>query len=424
MKRPRVFYGWYIVAASALLMTYSAGVILFGFTAFVNPIVATFGWSYAQVSLAMSLRGIESGALNPFLGIAIDRFPARRLVLIGVIAFGLGLFLLSRVTNLVMFYIAFLVIGLGSSLAVQMIPMTMIARWFRKNMGKASGILAVGTGLGGVFIPLLVTLIDTYGWQNTLIFLAVGLLVLGIPLSFVFRNRPEEHGLLPDGKPQGDTKGSERVRSRDFGTGVREALKMRAFWCIGITMMFQMVALNAVIVHMMPYLTSVGMERTDAGQVAMIVAFSSMGARIPFGLLTDIFQKKYAMALCSVLLSAGLFLFWRVDGSSSVLTFLFAVIFGLGMGGFQPVRTPIISEYFGIRNFGVILGLTHVFVTIGVVSSPPLAGWVYDTLGHYGSIWLILSGIALMGAILILTLPPPSGTPKPITDRLVSVTRN
>ena len=419
MKRRGLFYGWYIVAASALLMTYSAGVILFGFTAFMNPVVATFGWSYTQVSLAMSLRGIESGVLNPFLGVVIDRWPARRLALIGVISFGLGLFFLSKVTNLVSFYIAFLVIGLGSSLAIQMLPMTMIARWFKKNIGKASGILAVGTGTGGVFIPLLVKLIDTYGWQDALIFLAVGLWVLGIPLSFVFRNRPEEYGLLPDGEPPDNTKGSSNLGGRDFGTGVREALKMRAFWYIGITMMIQIAAINAAVIHMMPYLTSIGMDRTGAGQVAMMVALASMVARIPFGLLTDIIQKKYAMALCCVLLSVGLLFFWLIDGKSFMLTLLFAFFFGLGMGGFQPVRTPILSEYFGIRNFGVILGLTHIFVTIGSVSSPPLAGWVFDTLGSYGSIWLILGGVALLGAIVILALPPPSpsGTLKPITDR-------
>jgi len=391
-------------------MAYSSGAMLFGFTAFVNPIATTFGWSYAQISLAMSLRGLESGALNPFLGVVIDRWPARRLALAGVLAYGLGLLLLSRVNNLAMFYAAFLVIGLGSSLAIQMLPMTMVARWFRKNIGKASGILAVGTGIGGVFIPLLVKLIDTYGWQNALIVLAIGLWVVGIPLSLVFRNRPEEHGLLPDGSPPDIANGSDNPEARDFNIGVRQAIKMRAFWFIGITLMLQIATINAVVIHLMPYLASIGLERSSASQVSMVVALASMGARIPFGLLSDIFQKRYVMALTCGLLSAGAFLFWLIDGSSFVLIILFAITFGLGMGGFQPVRTPTIAEYFGIRNFGAILGLLSVFVTIGMIVAPPAAGWVFDTLGYYDPAWLILSVTALAGAILILILPPPPGS--------------
>lgn len=403
-----MFYGWYIVAASVLIAVLNGGIIVYGFTAFVNPIAATFGWGYAQISLAMSLRGVETGALNPLLGMAVDRWPSKRLVLIGVIIFGLGLFFLSQVTNLAMFYISFLIIALGSSLAAFMVPTTVVVRWFRKDLGKASGILAMGVGIGGVLIPLLVKMIDAYGWQSALIILAVGMWVVGMPLSFVFRNRPEEYGLLPDGKPQNDLKTSGSLRTYDFSTGVKEALKMRAFWCIGIATMFQMAAISAVTIHIMPYLTSLGMERSSASMVAMLVPLLSLATRIPFGLLADIFQKKYVMALSIGLVSVGTFLFWLIDGRSFGLVLLFAVTFGFGVGGFAPLRAPILREYFGTKNFGTIFGLTSLFLTVGLVASPPLAGWLFDTVGVYGPIWLILSGIAMMGVIVILTLPPAS----------------
>ncbi len=128
MNRPRIFYGWYIVAAGTLLITYTAWSIYFGFTAFVTPIAVATGWSYVQLSLAMSLLGVEAGALNPFMGMAVDRFPARRLVLIGVVIFGFGLFCISQVTTIAMFYMSFLLIGLGTSLAMQMVLMTATAR--------------------------------------------------------------------------------------------------------------------------------------------------------------------------------------------------------------------------------------------------------------------------------------------------------
>jgi len=389
---------------------------MFGFTAFITPIAVATGWSYAQISLATSLRGLESGALSPFLGAAVDRWPARRLVLIGIIIFGLGLFLVSRSNSLAAFYIFFILTAFGSSLAIQMVPPTMVARWFRKNVGKATGILAMGNGAGGLMVPLLVILIDTYGWQMALVILAAGLWVIGIPLSFVFRNRPEEHGLLPDGRVEDVTAKSSNLYAPDYSVGVKEAIRMRAFWYAGIATVFQVVAASTIVVHLMPYLTSVGLERSQAGMITMLVPLFSLASRIPFGLLMDKFPKKYVMALSIGLISMGAFLFWLIDGSSVWLMVLFAIVFGFGLGGFMPVRVPIYREYFGPRSFATIFGLLSVFNTVGMIAGPPLAGWVFDTRGDYGPTWLVLSGIAMAGAIIVLFLPLPPGEQTPITD--------
>jgi len=410
-----MFYGWYIVAAALLIMTYSLGTVTYGFTAFIAPIAATFGWSYAQISLALSLRGIEVGALDPLIGMAADRWPSRRLMLIGVTLYGLGIICISQATNLAMFYTGFLIIGLGGSTAIAMVPRTTIARWFKRDVGKASGILTISGGVSGALLPVLVILIDTYGWQTSLLIVAAGMWMLGIPLSFVFRTRPEEYGLLPDGKLQDDVKDSSISESHDFGTGVREALKMRAFWHIGFAYMFQVSAIMAVMTHVMPYLASVGVERSTASLVTMLILLVSLPARVGFGWLADIITSKYVSAMTGVLTSVGLFLFWLINGSSLGLMIGFVVIFGFGHGGMVPVRLVLVRRYFGTKRIGTILGLTGVFTMTGIVISPPVAGWVYDTLGYYDPIWLILSGVALIGAILMASTPSASRKLEPIT---------
>ena len=221
-----MFFGWYIVATALLINTYHGGAIGYGFTAFVAPIAATFGWGYAQISLGLSFRGIEEGTLDPLVGIAADRWPAGRLMLVGVSIYGLGILCISQATNLAMFYIGFVILGLGHSLAMSMIPQTMIARWFKKDLGKASAVLAMGGPIGGVLVPVLVKMIDAYSWQRSLLILAVGIWLIGIPLSFIFRARPEEHGLLYDGKPQDDVTGPHSPQRYDSSISVKEALKM------------------------------------------------------------------------------------------------------------------------------------------------------------------------------------------------------
>ena len=406
MRKPQIFYGWVIVAAGAMLIAYSS-IISYGFTAFINPIAASFGWSYAQISLAMSLRGLETGALNPLVGFAVDRWPARNLVLIGILIFASGLVFLSQISSLPMFYVGFLIVGLGASLFAYMIPPTMVARWFRKDIGKASGILATGAAFGGLGIPVLVMIMDTYGWQNAFLVLAGGILVMGIPLAFLFRNRPEDYGMLPDGKLLGEVDSENPGNEPEISISVGVALRMRAFWHIALSTSLQSVVWAGVVTYMMPYLTSLGIVRSTAGLITMMVPLSSLVGRLTFGFMTDKYVNKHIWVLSLILLIISLVILWQVDGASYVMLISFAVFFGLGISGFLPVRTPLFQEYFGIKNFGTILGLSSVFMTIGMVLSPPIVGWFYERLGVYDPIWMVLIGVAIAAAVAMGTMPPP-----------------
>lgn len=414
----KIFFGWYIVAATVLLMSYNSIIFVYGFTAFMSPISLTFG-SYTLTSIAMSLRGLESGTLDPLVGMAADRWPARRLMIIGVIMYAIGILVISQSTNtaifgeseslhLVMFYVGFLVSGLGGAACISVVPMTVSARWFHKNLGKANGIMATGMAIGGLFVPLIVIAIDKFSWQNTLLGLAVGALIIGIPASLLFRNRPEDYGMLPDGRPQEDVEGTP---PEPFGLTVRETLRTRAFWFIGLSSMFQMMAMMSVNAHIMPYLesASVGMVTMMAATGVSILSVASLAARIPFGALADMFKKRQVMALSMGLTAVGLVLLQVLDGNFFWMVVLFAVVYGIGAAGALPLRVPIIREYFGVKKFGTILGLTAVFVTIGVGGGAPLAGWVYDTYGTYSPIWFVYAGACLAGMVLVLFIPPPPG---------------
>ena len=400
-----MFYGWYIVAASAIIGIVIGGTTMRGFTALVDPMVATFGWSYTQISLAMTLRGIEGGVTNPLMGAMADRWPARRLVFIGVIISGLGILFLSQVNNLPTFYTSFIIIGLGGSLGMQVVPAVVIARWFRKNTGKAYGTLAAGIGLSGFLVPLVTMMVDNYGWRAYLVMVTIGVFAICLPMSLLFRNRPEDYGLLPDGKLPNSLTVSRGQQTQDVSMGVKEALKTRAFWHIGIAFMLQIAGGSAVLLHTMPYLSSLGIERSTASMVVMYIAIVSIPSRFVFGWLSDTFRKSYVIAASMVLTSIGLFLFSIINGSSFGSIVGFIIVYGTVVGAYISLRPPIHREYFGVRKFGSILGLGSIFITIGVITAPPLAGWVFDTRGVYYPIWLIFSGVCLIGAILMLTIP-------------------
>ncbi|MFC1954574.1 MFS transporter [Chloroflexota bacterium] len=400
-----MFYGWYIVAASALIMSYNSLLFIYGFSTFINPIVNTYGWSYAQISLARSVRAIATGAINPFLGALVDRWPARRLLIIGSIILGLGLLSLSWATNLALFYGGFTIMGLGGSLATQLVPQTSVARWFRKNLGKANGIMGFSVALGGVAIPLLVMIIDNFGWKTAYIFAAIGIWVLIIPLSFVFRNRPEEYGMLPDGEKSSEVKDTGSRDDKSSKLSVKETLKTRTFWLIGIGSLAQTSGTVSVLTHMMPHFTNTGMERSYASLIIMMVAMVGLTARIPFGWLMDVISKRNVIALCIALSGTSFILlsFVRAD-VPFWLIIAYAITFGFGSGGVW-LRTALIREYFGTKSIGTILGLMGIFTTVGTSTMPVLTGWVYDTVSDYGPMFLALGIANITGALLTLAIP-------------------
>jgi MCP family monocarboxylic acid transporter-like MFS transporter 4 len=163
----------------------------------------------------------------------------------------------------------------------------------------------------------------------------------------------------------------------------------------------------------MPYLSSLGMDRTAASMIIMYISIVSIPMRFLFGWLSDIYKKSHVIAVSMVLTSIGLFLFSIIDGSSFVLIVGFVIVYGSVAGAYISLRPPIMREYFGIRKFGTILGLGGIPLTIGVISTPPLAGWVFDIRGVYDPIWLVFSGVCMLGVILMLTLPQPGKSPKP-----------
>lgn len=410
MKRSEIFfYGWVIVGATVIWMAYQSTMFTYGMTAFITPIAVTSGWSYSQISLASSVRGLEIGALDPLAGILVDRYSLRWLLIGGAIIIAIGAFIISQAPpSLGLFFLGFLVAGLGTSFCQNIVPQTVLARWFRKNIGKAAGLLSLGFALGGLFVPLLTKGIDSIGWQRMLLYLAFGTVVLGIPIAFIFRDRPQKYGLHPDGLPP-DEHGS--ARSAAGGLSVRQALRTRAFWLIGIAAMFQFTAVNAVTIYTIPYLSEdIGIARSTAAFAVMIISMIGFVVRLLYGITADIFPKKYVYAFSLAATTLGVVILGMV-GDTYTMMVVFCVVYGLGVSGSTSMRTPTVREYFGAKHFGSVYGALSVFTVIGGTTGSPIAGWVFDTTGSFFPIWYIYAGLTAIGTVALLMLPKPQPYP-------------
>ncbi|MGB2827577.1 MAG: MFS transporter [Dehalococcoidales bacterium] len=412
----KIFYGWWIVVASFLIALDIGGAVFYGFTAIFEPIVDEMGWSYTQLSLAASLRGLEMGILSPIVGILADRWGPRKLIFGGILVTVASLLLLSSTTSLFMFYVSFVLLAIGVSACTVTVLLTAVANWFRRKMGIASGIAICGFGFSGLMIPVIVRLIEVYDWRTALNILALGMIVLVLPLSFVFRHRPEQYGYLPDDQKQDTTAhlaDSSPSQSLDVELRVKQALKNGTFWRIVLARMYHMTTMMAIITHVMPYLSSISISRATSSLVATAIPLMSIIGRLSFGWFGDKFNKRAVAAASFVMMSCGVFCFAYASNTGIWLLVPFLVLLGIGYGGTNAILPALGREYFGRTNFGSIYGLMEGIGTIGAIIGPTLAGWAYDSLGSYQIVWLLLAGLAVIALASVLTITPVRNVMKP-----------
>jgi MFS family permease len=310
-----------------------------------------------------------------------------------------------------MFYLCFLFIALGAGGCTSVVTMTAVAIWFKKNVGLALGIMASGFGAGGLIIPLIVSMIDASGWRLTLVILGVGMWLLGVPLSLIVRDRPDQLGLSPDGPLTESSTTSDQGESPEkTKRAFLEMIKKRSFLYLNIAETVRMMTVTAVVTHLMPYLSSIGIPRAASGAVAAALPLVSIVGRFGFGWWGDRFDKRIVLATTFFLMSAGVFAFCYVQSFWVLL--LFILLFAPGFGGSMVLRGAILQEYYGMASFGKMLGIVLGSASIGGIIGPTLAGWAFDTLGSYTSVWYGLCGISGVAIFLIMKIKPnvsPSG---------------
>jgi len=421
-RKRKIFYGWWIVAAAVVLNFFVGGTFVYGFTVFFNPIRNTFGWSAAVTSVAFTLQRLETGFLEAAAGFLVDRVGPRKLMLCGWSVVGLGFLMMSRVDSLWAFYGSFMVIAVGMSFAVFIVIFATIANWFEKKRSRAMTLVVTGFGASGMLVPLVAYGVGELGWRETLVIVAVAAWAIGIPLSSMMRHKPEQYGYLPDGASLADRSESEnsaysestgKTTANDSGSAatgltLRAAVKTRTFWLLAAAFFFQFIGASAVMVHLVPYMESVDVSSTLAATVVTGVTVSSLIGRLGFGLLGDFANKRYLITIGIALQTLGIFILSFVASDKLWLIIPFLLTYAPGFGATIPLRPALQADYFGIRNYGTIMGVMTLISMTGGLASPIIAGWIFDTTGSYQLAWQLFALITVPALPLMLLAKAPA----------------
>jgi sugar phosphate permease len=409
LSRHGLFYGWWVVFACAFIVFLSAGTFFYGFGLLVGPLTDEFGWSRAAIAAAFSLRTEVGGVAAPIVGFAVDRVGVRRLTTIGVVMVAVGFILLSRVDSLLTFYVTIVFIAVGMSATGGPTASVAIAHWFRRNRGKALGLMTLGGGAGGLAAIIFAQLITSFGWRNALVIIGLSQLALCTPLALSIRDRPSDVGLQADGFAGENETPAQRLERESEPPGPnltsREALRSVLFWKIALVFACSNFATTAIIVHQVPFLIeNVGFSNGAAAASVTIMTAISIIGRLGLGGAADKYPKTIVMAITLACTAAGLALMATVYHPWQVIYAL--PLFGIGFGGAVPLRAVIQAEYFGLKAFGAIQGMVLTVTTVGAFIGPVMAGYLYDTSGSYRLAFLILAAAPLAAIPLVLSIRP------------------
>ena len=305
MKRP--FHGWTMVGAGSLMQFVQGTLLLHSFGAYFAVLRDDRGWSKTELSGAAAMHQLEAALLGPVLGWLLDRFGAAWMIRIGVIVFGCGFMLLSTIESLLAFYGAFIMTALGASLCGFFPVNVALIRWFEKKRARALATMQLGMAAGGLCVPLVAWALAAYGWRATAF--ASGLLVMAIclPLSFVFKSRPEDIGERVDGTGpvSGETISTAAPETtRDFTA--REALRTQAFWLLSFGHAFALLVVMAVNTHAITHMKEgLGYTIEAAALVIMLQTVAQLAGVGTGAWIGDRLDKRLASAGCMLGHAAG-----------------------------------------------------------------------------------------------------------------------
>lgn len=399
-KNTGIFYGYWILLGTVLLHFLDSGLYFYGFSVFYTPIKLEYAWSAAAISGAISFSRLEGGIEGPVVGYLIERYGARKILALGVLITGLGYMLMIYVNSVWMLYLVYGgVLSIGYNMGFTHSLTTLLNNWFVKRRARVMSLYAIAAGLGGaVIVPLLSKSIMIYGWKMTAIYSGLAFWIVGIPATLIFRNYPEDMGLLPDGVPDVEI-GSETVVALEDEPKLttREALQSGTFRKLLLAESLRTFLLASIVLHEIPHLVNIGIDEVTAAGILGLMISISIPGRLIFGFLGDYVEKRKLLAVTMILQGIGVLIF--AYASSIIHVYAFVVIYGLTYGGCIPLLMAFRGDLFGRKKFAQMSGIMSPFRTIGNVIGPVFAGYLFDVTGSYKIAFITFTIIAIMSGI-------------------------
>ncbi|QIP00046.1 MFS transporter [Bradyrhizobium symbiodeficiens] len=409
LSRRNIHYGWVMVGVTFLTALISAGTV--GAPGvFIIPLQKEFGWSTAEISSALSIRFILFGLMAPFAAALLNRYGLRnvtllaQLIVVSALLASLGM---TQVWQLVALW--GVVIGIGTGMTALVLGATIATRWFAARRGLVVGILTASVATGQlVFLPLLASLTERYGWRLALGFVCIALGVSALGVLLVMRDRPSDVGLRPFGDEGTEPLPAPPV-SHGSITGValgtlRDASKSRAFWILFATFFVCGASTNGLVqVHLIPMCLDFGIPQVQAASLLAAMGIFDFFGTIMSGWLSDRYDNRYLLFWYYGLRGLSLIFLPFSDFSFYGLS-IFAMFYGLDWIATVPPTVRLTAQKFGPERANLVFGWIFAGHQLGAGTAAFGAGLSRTVYQSYLPAFFIAGALCVFASLIVLAL--------------------
>jgi len=399
----RIYAGWRSTfGATAALSVGASTCTIMCFGVFVPYLHRAFGWGIGTISLAATLLSISVMVVSPIQGLLVDRFGARRIIMISIPLFGLAYAAMSQLSgDIRQFYLMWVLVPLLGFGVWPSSYMKVVTGWFDERLGLAIGVANIGIGIGSVILPVMIGAVaSAYGWRMA--YVAVGVLSVAIawPCAYCFvfeRNSPVRRG----SRSSGESTPVQRTVAM-VGVSFREAWTDGAFWKILISFLLLGAGSTTLLVNQVAILVDNGMPVSSAVIMQSVIGVSTLVARLFVGWLLDRLAVKFVMPVLSLSGAAAMLLF--AGGATGMTAALCAVLVGIMTGAEFSVLGYALRRYFGPRVLGTLFGTVFSVFQLGSAIATGLVGYARGHTGSYQTSLYFLAAATALTALLMCTL--------------------
>jgi MFS family permease len=398
LKSTKPFYGWTVVAITALVLLVTAGARSAP-TAFLLPMQNSEGWSKSQISFAVGLGLVLFGLGGPLAGNLMQRFGVRKVSAVSLVITAFSMVLSSLVKTTWQLDLTFgLLSGLGTGLVASVLGATVANRWFITKRGLVTGIFGASTSAGQlIFVPLLVALAGGLGWRNASLVIAGIALLAVLPVVLLMRDQPS----AVNERPYGATAETPIIQPISEQGMMTRALKSLDFWLLAVTFFICGATSNGLIGnHLIPHAVEHGLSQPTAASIYALMGLFNFVGTIGSGYLTDRYDPRRLLMTYYGFRGLSLLLLPFVHDVAGLS--VFAIMFGLDYIATVPPTVALVADVFGRRNVGVVYGWVFATHQLGAALASWLAAVARESFGDYGFAFLVAGSVAIAGALLSL----------------------
>ncbi len=408
-RKSGLYRGWTIAVIASLASGLTIGMSGYAFGVFIDPLETEFGWSRTQTNFALTI-SVISLLIGPLVGRWIDRFGSRPVMVVSLAFVAVGFFMYSVMTELWQFYAASLLLFAGMPGSTMLPSGRLISVWFSGTRGRMMGIVTAGNNAGGLSMVALSTfVVGAAGWRMGYVVFGVMIVAIGLLVAIYVQDRQSDVRAnrgkrLTPVLPVGASLGEEE------GFTLKEALHTKTFYFLALGHGIPAFAYGSVLTQLIPHMESKGFSEAGAAFGIMLLAVFGIVSKIVFGRLSESITARWAMVISLLIQAAGLLLLVVAGGSNFVWVVI--IFFAMGFGAMGALIPLTVTESFGLRAYGTILGVTSMVGAGPLMIGPIMAGRLFDIYGTYDATFVIIAIAFALGAIsMVMARRPESAKP-------------